>query len=167
MKDYKSLISSAIISDVLDAMGYYSQMLPLEIKPNFLEAKVFGRARTMKIKLLKKGDDYADVYKGLYFLEKLNAGEVLVVAKGFPNFAFFGELMSTLAKYRGVDGVIIDGCTRDYVETVKMQYPVFSRMNFARDIKKRGIIDKLDEPVNIGDIAIYSCLLYTSPSPRD
>ncbi|MGV8162444.1 MAG: RraA family protein [Candidatus Nanoarchaeia archaeon] len=151
---YKDKLSSALISDVLDEKGYCYQMLPLEIKPNFLDARIFGRARTMKLKVIAEGDNYKDVYMGLYFIEDMAPGEILVVANGFPNFAFFGELMSTLAKYRKVNGTIIDGCTRDYVETVKMEYPVFARNNFARDIKKRGIVDKLDVSVKIGEVVI-------------
>ena len=154
VKMMKDKLSTALISDVLDEMGYQQQMMPIEIKPNFLEARIFGRARTMTLKPLEHGENYLDVYKGLYFVERLNKGDVLVVANAFPNYAFFGELMSTLAKYRGVDGVIVDGCTRDYVETVKMGYPVFSKTHFARDIKKRGIVDKLDEQVKVGDVLL-------------
>lgn len=150
----KTSMSSAMLSDVLDEMGYQNQMLPLELKPNYLEARVYGRARTMKLKALEKGDDYRDVYRGLPFIEQMKQGEVLVVANGFPNFAFFGELMSTLAQRIGVEGAIVDGCTRDYVETVAMRFPVFSRTNYARDIKKRGVIETVDCPVNVGSLSI-------------
>ncbi|MFA4887113.1 MAG: RraA family protein [Candidatus Nanoarchaeia archaeon] len=154
MVDYKSFISSAIISDVLDEMGYTQQLLPSEIKPNFVKARLFGRARTISLKPITDGEDHRDVYKGLYFLEQLNKGEVLVIGNGFKEMAFFGELMATLAQHRGVDGTIIDGCTRDAVETIAMCYPVFARTNYARDIKKRGIVDKLDISVNIGECTI-------------
>jgi hypothetical protein len=41
MKKLKNSLSTAIVSDVLDEMGYKNQMLPIEIKPNFNEAKIF------------------------------------------------------------------------------------------------------------------------------
>lgn len=154
MRNYKSRISSAILSDVLDSLGYEHQLLPSEIRPNFIEARIFGRARTMTLKPLDSGQDYKEVYKGLNFLATLNQREILVVANGFNELAFFGEIMATLAKYRGVDGVIVDGCTRDTVETVKMVYPVFARSHFARDIKKRGVIGALDSEVKIGECTI-------------
>ena len=63
--------------------------------------------------------------------------------------------MSTLAKSKGVEGAIIDGCTRDKLETIEMKYPVFSKKNIARDIKKRGIVDKIDvESTKIGETLI-------------
>jgi len=154
MTDYKSRLSSAIISDVLDEMGYTQQLLPPEIKPNFVKARLFGRARTMSLKPITDGEDHRDVYRGLHFLEQLSKGEVLVVGNGFKEMAFFGEIMATLAQYRDVDGTIIDGCTRDTVETIAMRYPVFARTNYARDIKKRGIVNKFDLSVNIGECTV-------------
>lgn len=154
MIDYKSYISSAVISDVLASLGYENQLLPNEIKPNFLKARIFGRARTLTLKELSNGQDYRGIYKSLNFVAGLNSGEVLVVANGFNKLAFFGELMATLAQCRGVDGVVIDGCTRDTVETIEMGYPVFARAHYARDIKKRGTIDALDTKVHIGECTI-------------
>ena len=154
MTNYKAHLTSAIISDVLYEMGYTQQLLPPEIKPNFMKACLFGRARTMSLKHITDGEDPRDVYRGLHFIEQLKKGEVLVVGNGFKEMAFFGELMATLAQHRGIDGTIIDGCTRDTIETIAMCYPVFARTNYARDIKKRGIVDKLDSSVVIGECAI-------------
>src|SRR3989344_478501 len=103
MIDYKSRISAAIISDVLDELGYTRHLLPPDIKPNFVNARLFGRARTMTLKPITNREDYQEVYRGLYFLERLDKGEVLVVGNGFDELAFFGELMATLAQYRGID----------------------------------------------------------------
>ena len=154
MVNYKEQISTPIISDTLDSIGYEHQMLPVGIKPNFLTAKIFGRARTMKLERITEGTDYRDVYQSLYFVEGMKAGEVLVVANAFQELAFFGELMSTLAQRSGVDGAIVDGCTRDYVETVQMGFPVFSRNSYARDIKKRGIATDFNEPAQVGDVLV-------------
>lgn len=140
----KKKISSAIISDVLDEMGYKNQVLPKKLKPNFEEAKIFGKVRIIKLKKRKKNEDEFDIHKGLFFMEKMNNGEILFVSNGFEDCAFFGELMSTFAKKRKIEGAIIQGCTRDKEETIKMKYPVFSMDNTAKDIKKRGIVEKTD-----------------------
>ena len=77
MIDYKSRLCTAIFSDVLDDLGYTKQLLPISIKPNFLEAKVYGRARTMTTRPLETGEDPKKVYDGISFLERMNPGEVL------------------------------------------------------------------------------------------
>ncbi|MFA5724352.1 MAG: RraA family protein [Candidatus Pacearchaeota archaeon] len=155
MEEIKEKLSTALLSDIMDELGFKNQMLPIEIKPNFNEAKIFGKARIMKLKEITKDEDYSDVYKGLYFLESLNKGDILVVANAFDAYAFFGELMSTLAKSKGVEGTIVDGCTRDKMETIKLKYPVFAKNNIARDIKKRGIVGEVDaNSTKIGDAVI-------------
>ncbi len=155
MKVMHELVSCALVSDVLDEMGYKNQMLPIDIKPNFQDARIFGKANIMSLKKISNDEDYTDVYKGIYFLETLGKGDILIVANGFSEHAFFGELMSTLAKEKGVEGVIIDGCTRDKAETIKLNYPVFARNNIARDIKKRGIVDEVDvESINLGNVIV-------------
>lgn len=163
-KSIKEYLSTALISDIMDDLGYRKQMLSVEIKPNFYEAKIVGYARTLKLKTMSPTDDYRDIYKGLPFIESMNAGEVLVVSGGSKKYAFFGELMSTLAQTRKIEGTIIDGLTRDSAQTRQMQFPVFSRDNYARDIKKRGIVAAQDISVyvdrvqiNKGDLVIGDC----------
>src|SRR3989344_7196808 len=136
-------LTSAVVSDTLESMGYLQQMLPLYLKPNMTHAKVIGRARTMTLKKLADNDSPKEVYKGLYFLETLKENEVLIVANGFGDMAFFGGLMATLAKSRGIRGTIIDGCTRDFSETVEISYPVFSKNHYARDVKNKAIVDTI------------------------
>ncbi len=90
-ENIKEYISTALISDILDDMDYQKQMLSVEIKPNFHEAKLFGYARTLKLKTLSPKDDYRDIYKGLPFIESMNEGEILIVSGGSKKYAFFGD----------------------------------------------------------------------------
>ena len=154
MKDIIDILSTALVSDILDEAGHPNQLLPIEIKPNFADAKIFGKAKIMSLKEIGN-ENYQRVYDGLYFLESLTKGDVLIVANGFKDQAFFGELMSTLAKVKGVEGTIVDGCTRDTFMTNSLKYPVFAKNTTARDIKKRGIVDRVDlDQVIIGGVLI-------------
>jgi regulator of RNase E activity RraA len=150
----KQYLSAALLSDIMDDMGYKHQMLPVAIKPNYVDAKIVGRARTLQLQAITNGEDYRRIYEGLPFIEQMNAGEILVVAGGSRNYAFFGELMSTLSQKRGLEGAIVDGLTRDTAQTRAMEFPVFARDNYARDIKKRGIIVGKDTPVTVGGVGI-------------
>lgn len=154
MIQYKDRLATAVFSDVLDDMGYRNQMLPMTIKPNIPEAKICGRARTLQLKALEQGEDPRGIYRSLGLVQRLEAGEVLVVGGGFETYAFFGELMSTLAQQRGAAGVIVDGCTRDYAETVRLAFPVFARGTYARDVKGRATVKEMDMAVVVGDVTI-------------
>ncbi len=155
MSKLKERLSTALISDVLDEEGFRNQMLPVSIKPNFPEAKIFGKVRIMSLKPLKENESYKEVYRGLYFLESLDRGDVVIISNGFEDCAFFGELMSTLSMARGIEGAIVEGCMRDRAMTTKMRYPVFAKDTIARDIKRRGIIDQIDaDSAKIGEVLI-------------
>src|SRR5262249_1367715 len=56
-------------------------------------------------------------------VDSLSAGDVLVVSQA--EWSFWGELLSTAAKYRGCRGVVLDGPTRDSVAIMRMGFPVF------------------------------------------
>jgi 4-hydroxy-4-methyl-2-oxoglutarate aldolase len=53
------------------------------------------------------------------------AGSVLVChTAGWPDAGYFGDVMTTAAMARGLTGLVIDGCVRDWAE---IDFPVFSR----------------------------------------
>lgn len=152
----KDELCSALISDTLISMGYENQMLPIEFKPNFEEAKIFGKVRTILLKAIEKNDNYKDIYKGIRFLEEMKPDEIILVANGFDNMAFFGELMSTFAIKNKLQGAVIDGVTRDKQATRTLRFPVFAKGNYAKDLRNKAIVKETDGKVKIGTVNIYS-----------
>lgn len=150
----KNKLFSGIISDILDEMGFKDLVFPPDFKPNFKEAKIFGRARTILLGELKEGDNPDGIYKALELMETVNPNEVIIVGNGSEQYAFWGELMSTLAIIKGVEGVIIDGFSRDYPKVIEMNFPVFSKGNYCKDIKGRGTLRGLDKRIEISNMVI-------------
>ncbi|GAB4193998.1 MAG: RraA family protein [Thalassobaculales bacterium] len=84
------------------------------------------------------------------------AGAVLVASVGGVFEAgYWGEIMSTAAKVRGLTGLVIDGCVRDGDLLGAIGFPVFARglcmRGTGKDFGARG---RLGEPILIGDVAI-------------
>jgi regulator of RNase E activity RraA len=152
----KDELCTALISDTLIDMGCENQMLPVGFKPTFEEAKIFGKVRTMLLKEIEEKDDYKDIYKGIRFLEEMNPDEILLVANGFDNMAFFGELMSTVAIKNKLQGAVIDGVTRDRQPTRDLKFPVFAKGAYAKDLRNKAIVEKTDGKVKIGAVSISS-----------
>lgn len=83
-------------------------------------------------------------------LDMAQPGDVIVVDGGSGvNRALCGELMMTLAAYRGIAGVIIDGCIRDLdgIETLTM--PVYARGVTPQGPWKNGP-GEINVPVSCG-----------------
>jgi 4-hydroxy-4-methyl-2-oxoglutarate aldolase len=55
-------------------------------------------------------------------------GSVLAVSVGdLPNRGYWGEVLTIAASYRGIGGLVIDGCVRDTDTFVNHFFPVFAR----------------------------------------
>jgi len=155
MFDIGHLLGCGIVSDVLDELGYRDCLLSPQFRPIFPLAHGWGKVRTIQLAVLSPGDDPNDVHKGLTLMDNLKPGDFIVVAGGSMDYAYWGELMSTTAKVKGAVGALVDGLTRDLAPVIQMQFPVFSRGSYGRDIKNRGIVVDIDIPVVINQLTIF------------
>lgn len=141
---------SGVFSDSLDKLGLKSQVTSGWLA-NFPRARMFGRVHTVVIETVETDDE--NIRAGLGFLGSLGSEDVMVV-KGSPKFAYFGELMSRLAQERGLQGVVIDGLTRDTYYTKTIDLPIFAKGYSPVDIKGRGRVTGVDRPVTIDGISV-------------
>jgi regulator of RNase E activity RraA len=146
----RDLLGSAVLADVLDALGHRSSALPPEVRPLRLEMKVFGRAATLSA--VAVAAEPARPYEvEMTCIDALEPGEVLVATtNGDRSSALWGELLSTACRARGATGVVIDGLTRDAARIVAMGFPVFAA-GFS-PLDSRGRIDCIAHgvPIRIG-----------------
>jgi len=153
-ENIKLLLTSALLSDILDDMGLQG-VLSSKFNLNMPNTKIFGRAKTMQIDLCPDDEDFKKIYDSLNLYDNVVSNDIIVVANKIPDFAFFGELNANLALRAGASGAIIDGVTRDTRETVDIGFPVFSKGNYCKDTRKRGIVTAKNRTVIIDGISIH------------
>ena len=113
------------MADVLDRLGYREQSLRAEIRPLTPGQTLAGFARTVHT-IAAPELAPAEPYKGeMAAVDALGPDDVMVVST--CDWSFWGELLSTAARYRGCRGVVIDGYTRDTRAIKAMGFPVFCR----------------------------------------
>ncbi len=83
-------------------------------------------------------------------------GDVLVVyVNGVYEAGYWGEIMSTGAKARGLGGLVVDGCVRDADLLEDIGFPIFARGlcmgGTGKDFGARGW---LNAPIMIGDVTV-------------
>jgi regulator of RNase E activity RraA len=147
---------TAVLSDVLDGLGYRHQVLPPRIRPLDEALVLVGRARTGL---------YRDVYhvpRGhnpyeleIALIDDLKPGEVAVLACGASGrIAPWGELLTTACLARGAHGCLTDGLVRDVKAIRELRFPVFHGGIGPLDSKGRGEVTAIDAPVECGGVTV-------------
>ncbi len=148
LRTLRTELSSPVLSDILDALGVNGAVRGL--RPLTPDTRILGRARTLKLRALREGEDFQGIYDALKSYERIVANDVIVVENGVPEFAYFGDLNARLAIRAGAVGAIIDGVTRDSNNVRALGFPVFARDTFCVDVRNRATVDDMECPVTIG-----------------
>jgi 4-hydroxy-4-methyl-2-oxoglutarate aldolase len=123
--------------------------LPSAIKPVAPQFRFAGSALTVH----SPGGDNLWLHRAL---DIARPGDVLVVfASGAYEHGYWGEIMTTMAKVRGLAGLVIDGCVRDGVLLGKIGFPVFARGFCVQGTGKDfGAIGWINHPVTMGHVVV-------------
>jgi regulator of RNase E activity RraA len=114
-----------------------------------------GRARTFEWKEIDYIDEENPYGLEIEAMDSLNKGDVVVHSTDFNSTnAPWGELMSTIAKRKGVVGCVCDSQVRDCVRIIEMNFPVYYAGIRPLDSKGRGLVIAYDIPVKCGEVLV-------------
>jgi regulator of RNase E activity RraA/CMP-N-acetylneuraminic acid synthetase len=153
LRTLRTELSSPVLADILDQLGVSGAIRGL--RPSTPDARILGRAKTLKLRPLAEGEDFHGIYEALKSYERMVANDVIVVENGVPDFAYFGDLNARLAIRAGAVGAVIDGVTRDSTNVRALGFPVFARDTYCVDVRNRETVDEIDGPVTIGGQTIF------------
>lgn len=124
-------------------------VLPASIKPVAPGFRICGPAFTVH----SPGGDNLWLHRAIVAAQP---GDVLVVStNGAYDHGYWGEVMTTAARVRGLAGLVIDGCVRDADLLEQIGFPVFSRgLSIRGTGKDYGAIGWLNAPVLLGNTTV-------------
>jgi len=153
----EKILYSAVLSDILDSMGYRNHAMNSEIVPVLPETVLAGRAMPVELSASNREPSEDDPY-GLLIdaLDSLKPNEVVVLAgTRAREAAVWGELLSVASKARGARGAVVDGPIRDTRQIMEMKsFPVFSNGRVPYDSKGRVDVLKHHSSIRSGDATI-------------
>jgi len=154
----KHLASSPVLSDVLDDLYEKTKIsygaVVNGFQCNLENVKLLGRASTLKLRKLEKGEDFKGIYKALDSYKEISENDVIVVENELNEYAYFGDLNARLAIRAGASGVIVDGATRDLRKTQNLNFPVYATNYNAYDVRNRATVDYINKPIKIRGVTI-------------
>jgi regulator of RNase E activity RraA len=147
---------TAVLSDVLDELGYRDQALPASIRPLDDTLVMAGFARTGAYREVYGVAPDENPYElEMALIDDLKAHEVAVFAcGGSTRIAPWGELLATASRARGAAGCLTDGYVRDIRPIRAMRFPVFHGGIAPLDSKGRGKVAEIDVVVGVAGVRI-------------
>jgi regulator of RNase E activity RraA len=155
--ELKSTLYTAVLSDVLDSMGYMHQAMRPFVRPLDDSLVLMGRARTglwMSVYSTTAGENPYE--HEIALIDDLKPDDVPVFGCGGPTdrVAPWGELLSTASRCRGAAGCITDGLVRDVRQIRAMRFPVFHGGIGPLDTRGRARMMALDVPTECGGVRV-------------
>jgi regulator of RNase E activity RraA len=153
----RGLLYSAVLSDVMDSLGFMHQAMRPFVRPLDDSVVLFGRARTgLYMNRFEVKADENPYETEIAFMDDLRPGDVAVLACDGPTdrIAPWGELLTTAARARGAEGCVTDGLVRDIRRIRALQFPVFHGGIGPLDSRGRAKMMDRDCRVSCGGVPL-------------
>ncbi len=147
VEKFKSL-PTACVSDAMDTLSILGSAHG--IAPLKDDLTITGRAFTVRYAPVGAGGGTVGD-----FIDDVPPGGVVVISNGGrTDCTVWGDIMTTTAQIKGIEGTVIDGVCRDVSYALSRSYPLFTCGRFMRTGKDRVSVAEVGGTISLGDAQV-------------
>ncbi len=150
-----SQIYTGALSDILDQLGRWNQVLPKELTGLTPNDKLCGTALTVRGEATHSADPNDIFVPMLQMLGDVRKNNIVISQPNDMTCSHLGELSATTIKARGGNGAVIYGGVRDVDYIQKLGLPVFHLYTTPADIVGRWKLQEYNVPIRIQNVSVY------------
>jgi len=148
-------LDGCAVSDALDQKGLDPSVTGLVCQTS--RKKICGRIVTVRLAKGSAPEGTPVRHLCTMAIEQAEAGDVIVVEQRTGiEAAGWGGILSTAAKVKGVDGVIMEGLARDIDEAEELGFTVYARGATARTARGRIHEAETGGTITVGEATVKS-----------
>jgi 4-hydroxy-4-methyl-2-oxoglutarate aldolase len=146
--DKLSGLPTAVLSDALDRLGLPGSVHGLA--PLWPGQRLAGRAYT--VRYVPAGAEPGTVGD---YIDDVEPGSVVAIDnQGRTDRTVWGDILTSVARRRGVAGTAIWGVCRDVATAIELGYPIYSSGRFMRTGKDRVAVAETGGVIALGDVQV-------------
>lgn len=146
-------LDACAVSDAMDALGLPPAVTGLARLSG--AGLLVGRCVTVALAEGKAPANLPKVHLGARAIEVGGPGTVLVISHPHIDAGGWGGVLSNAAQAKGIEGVVLDGPSRDIDEAIGLGFAVFARSTTARTARGRLYEAATNVPVAIGEVTVH------------
>ncbi len=146
-------LDACAVSDAMDALGLPPAVTGLARQSG--TGLLTGRCITVALAEGKAPANASKVHLGACAIEAGGPGSVLVIAHPHIDAGGWGGVLSNAAQAKGIEGVVLDGPSRDIDEATTLGFAIFARSTTARTARGRLYEAATNVPVEIGGVTVH------------
>jgi 4-hydroxy-4-methyl-2-oxoglutarate aldolase len=146
-------LDACAVSDAMDSLGLPPAVTGLARLSG--AGLLVGRCVTVALAEGKAPAILPKVHLGARAIEAGGPGMVLVISHPHIDAGGWGGVLSNAAQAKGIEGVVLDGPSRDIDEAIGLGFAIFARSTTARTARGRLYEAATNVPVAIGEVTVH------------
>lgn len=144
---------SCTVSDAIDSLQLAEAVSGLRRQSG--SSRTVGKAITVQLVKGTPPPENKKIHLGARACELADQESVIVISHPGIDAGGWGGVLTRAAIERGVNGVILDGATRDVDEARELDFPIYAKSVTPKTARNRLFESSTNAPVTIGGCRVY------------